>query len=81
MSENELEFHRRIDQIVAKPDELIAVDDGVPSSNLDKESLRRAVIDTVCRGIYSYRVLTKDGELTHVALEVTKGPNLREPGF
>lgn len=81
MSENELKFHRRIDQIVAKPDDLIAVDDGVPSSNLNEESLINTVADTVCRGLYSYKVLTKSGEITRVAIEVTQGPCLREPGF
>ena len=70
-------FIRRIDQFSAKPDALIARDDGIPTSQLDFEEICKMASETVCRGTYSHLCKTIDGQKTHVALEVTKGPYLK----
>lgn len=78
---NKLEYIRHIEQSTVKHEEQIAVDCGVPNSELVLTSLEDAIYDTVCRGTYSYQVRTKNGEDTRVAIEVTQSPYLREPGF
>lgn len=78
---NELEYYRDIKQATASADTRIAVDDGIPNLELNEKSVIDAISDTICRGTYSYEVLINDGELTKVAIEVIKGPCLKNPGF
>jgi len=70
-------FIRRIDQFSAKSDALIARDDGIPTSQLDFEEICKMASETVCRGTYSHFCKTIDGQKTHIALEVIKGPCLK----
>jgi hypothetical protein len=73
-----IEFIRRIDQKTATPDSRIAFDDGVPTSQLNRENLFDLVYNTVCPGTYPYHCETIDGMNTVVAIEVIKGPFLRK---
>lgn len=75
----EIEFIRRIDQKTATPDSRIAFDDGIPTSQLNRENLFDIVSNTVCPGTYSYFCKTIDNEKeTRIALELIKGPSLRK---
>jgi len=73
-----VEYIRRIDQFAASHDKRIAVDEGIPLSELDINDLEQAASKTVCPGTYSHDIKTLSGEYTKVALEVTKGPFLKK---
>jgi len=75
----EIEFIRRIDQKTATPDSRIAFDDGIPTSQLNREYLLEIASNIVCPGTYSYLCKTIDNEKeTRIALELIKGPSLRK---